>query len=94
MKKIFTVVIFFCGVKSFCQDPKFETLKLTSAPAYTVLGVDPQNIQRPTTPTDFIAGAQSAIVNGKLQPNFAIEGTPYYWKHPKTDSGKRVEIIE
>ncbi len=94
MKKIFTLVIFFCGVKSFCQDPKFETLKLTSAPAYTVLGVDPQNIQRPTTPTDFIAGAQSAIVNGKLQPNFAIEATPYYWKHPKTDSGKRISLYQ
>lgn len=94
MKKIFTLVIFFCGVRSFCQDPKFETLKLTSAPAYTVLGVDPQNIQRPTTPTDFIAGAQSAIVNGKLQPNFAIEATPYYWKHPKTDSGKRVSLYQ
>jgi|SRR5688572_288031 len=94
MKKIFTLFIFFCGVRSFCQDPKFETLKLTSAPAYTVLGVDPQNIQRPTTPTDFIAGAQSAIVNGKLQPNFAIEATPFYWKHPKTDSGKRVSLYQ
>jgi hypothetical protein len=90
----FSLVIFFCGVKSFCQDPKFETLKLTSAPAYTVLGVDPQNIQRPTTPTDFIAGAQSAIVNGKLQPNFAIEATPYYWKHPKTEDEKRISLYE
>ena len=94
MKKVFTLFIFFCGVRSFCQDPKFETLKLTSAPAYTVLGVDPQNIQRPTTPTDFIAGAQSAIVNGKLQPNFAIEATPFYWRHPKTDSGKRVSLYQ
>jgi hypothetical protein len=94
MKIIFALVIFFCGLKTFCQDPKFETLKLTSAPAYTVLGVDPQNIQRPTTPTDFIAGAQSAIVNGKLQPNFAIEATPYYWKHPKTDTEKRVSLYQ
>jgi len=94
MKRMFFLIIFFLGIKSFCQDPKFETLKLTSAPAYTVLGVDPQNIQRPATPTDFIAGAQSAIVNGKLQPNFAIEATPYYWKHPKTDTGKRVSLYE
>ena len=94
MKRIFSLVLFFCGIKSFCQDPKFETLKLTSAPAYTVLGVDPQNIQRPTTPTDFIAGAQSAIVNGKLQPNFAIEATPYYWKHPKTETEKRISLYK
>jgi hypothetical protein len=95
MKKIILFVILFTALRSFAQEPKFETLKLTSAPAYTILGVDPQNIQRPATPADFIAGAQSALVNGKLQPNFAIESTPYYWKHPKDDTAsKRISLYQ
>src|SRR5689334_3661819 len=95
MKNIFLLVAGLFVLKVYAQEqPKFESLKLTSAPAYTILGVDPQNIQRPSTPADFIAGAQSAVVNGKLQPNFAIEATPYYWKHPKTTAGKQVIIYK
>jgi hypothetical protein len=91
MKKI---ILFSClfAIKGFGQDLKFETLKLNAAPAYVMLGVEPQNIQRPSTVTDFIASAQSAIVNNKLQPNFALETTPYYWTHPKTDADKRIRL--
>ncbi|MDR3679611.1 MAG: hypothetical protein P4L41_06580 [Flavipsychrobacter sp.] len=76
------------------QQLSYETLKLNSSPGFTVLGVDPVNIQRPNSPTDFIAGAQSAIVNDKLQPNFALETTPYYWKHLKNTDSLRVEPFE
>jgi hypothetical protein len=95
MKSFLVTIFLFFSLGLSAQDtalPKFESMKLTSAPAYTILGVDPQNIQRPATPTDFIAGAQTALVNGKLQPNFALEATPYYWKHPKTDDGKRISL--
>jgi hypothetical protein len=35
------------------------------------------------------------VVNGKLQPNFAIEATPYYWKHPKDDTiSKRISLYQ
>lgn len=95
MKKNFLLVCILLTLRSFAQqEPKFESLKLTSAPAFVILGVEPQNIERPSTPADFIAGLQSALVNDKLQPNFAIEATPYYWKHPKTDVGKRISLYE
>jgi hypothetical protein len=64
----------------------YESLQLTSSPAYVILGVDPENIQRPGSPTEFVAGAQSAVVNGQLQPNFALETSPYYWGKRRADS--------
>ena len=71
------------------SDIKFESLKLNSSAAYVVLGVEPDNIQRPSSPTQFISGIQNSIVNGKLKPNVAVEFTPYYWAKPNTtDSTK------
>jgi hypothetical protein len=67
---------------------QFRSLQLNSSPAYVILGVEPENIQRPNSPADFVASVQSAMVNGKLQPNFAMETTPFYWGHPKKDSTK------
>ena len=93
--KIFWLLSMFLLLKSVghAQDTKYENLEkqfkslsLNSSPAYVVLGVEPENIQRPNSPNDFIAGVQSAIVNDKLQPNFALETTPYYWGKKKPDS--------
>ncbi len=61
-------------------EPELEELLVTSSPAYVLLGVQPENIQRPSTPRDFAGGVQSAIVNGQLQPNFAMEFNPFNWK--------------
>lgn len=69
-------------------DNQFKSLQLNSSPAYVVLGVDPENIQRPNSPTDFIASVQSAVVNERLQPNFAMETSPYYWGKKKAGSKK------
>lgn len=67
--------------------PNVQKLVVTSSPAYTLLGVQPDNIQRPSTPRDFIGGVQSAIVNGQLQPNFAMEVNPLNW-FKKTNSNQ------
>ncbi len=69
-------------------EKQFKSLQLNSSPAYVVLGVEPENIQRPNSPNDFIASVQSALVNDKLQPNFAMETSPYYWGKKKPDSKK------
>jgi hypothetical protein len=66
--------------------PNFEALKLNSSPSYILLGIEPENIQRPTSPTQFMGGVQNSIINGKLKPNVAFEFTPYFWKNPKKDS--------
>ncbi len=75
------------GFAATAQDPTpaFESLKLNSSPAFVMLGVEPENLQRPSSPKQFIAGIQNAIVNDKLKPNVAIEATPYYWKNPVKD---------
>lgn len=65
---------FFCKAQS---PQNFDQLKPVANPAYILLGVSPTNIERPTTPKEFIAGIQNATVNGKLAPNFAMELTPY-----------------
>jgi hypothetical protein len=56
----------------------FDNLKLNSSPAFVLLGVEPDNIQRPSSPSQFVAGLQNAVVDGKLQPNVAFEISPYY----------------
>jgi hypothetical protein len=53
-----------------------------------MMGVEPENIQRPSSPSQFIGGIQNAMVNGRLKPNVAFEMTPYYWKNPKKDSSR------
>jgi hypothetical protein len=55
----------------------FEQLRPNASPAYMLLGVSPTEVERPTTPKEFIAGVQAASVNGKLAPNLAMEFTPY-----------------
>lgn len=64
-----------------------DKLKLTSNPAYVILGVEPTNIERPSTPRDFISGVQAGVVNGKLSPNFAMEFNPFIW-------GKHLDTID
>ncbi len=55
----------------------FQQLRPNASPAFMLLGVSPTEIERPTTPKEFIAGLQAATVNGNLAPNFAMEFTPY-----------------
>jgi hypothetical protein len=63
---------------------KLKELEVNSSPGYVLLGVQPTNIQRPSTPRDFAAGLQTAMVNGKLQPNFAMEFNPFNWFDKKS----------
>lgn len=87
---LLTCLMFFISTYSQKTDiqKQFESLQLNSSPAYVLLGVDPENIQRPNSPTDFKANIQSAVVNGILQPNFALETSPYYWGKPKNKPNK------
>jgi len=94
----FFVALSFISQAVFAQpeiEGQVKSLTLNSSPAYVVLGVEPENIQRPNSPTEFIAGVQSAMVNQRLQPNFAMETTPYYWGKKKPDSvSKRYNMYD
>ncbi|MGE8535822.1 MAG: hypothetical protein ACN6OJ_14635 [Chryseobacterium sp.] len=85
---VLVLFIAFAGIKA--QDKtlgdQVTSLHLKSSPAFVVLGVEPENIQRPNSPTDFLASVNSAVVNEKLQPGFAIETSPYYWGENKNKS--------
>jgi hypothetical protein len=81
-KYLITVLLSAIAAGSFAQgspEPTLKQMELTSNPAYILLGVQPTNISRPSTPRDFTAGLQSAMVNGKLQPNYAMEFNPFNW---------------
>jgi hypothetical protein len=93
MKKLILIILLFIVVQCtlMAQTPapnNFQSLQINSSPAYVLLGVDPTNIQRPSTPSQFVAGLQNAVVNGKLQPNVAFEISPYYLRNPKDTTSK------
>jgi hypothetical protein len=73
------ISLFFFAARALGQDPQLKQLELTTSPAYVLLGVQPTNIQRPSTPRDFAATLQTAQVNGIIQPNFAVETNPFNW---------------
>jgi hypothetical protein len=94
---LFSLVLLVISTEIIAQQDtiqsQFKSLQLNSSPAYSILGVEPENIQRPNSPSDFVAGVQSAMVNGILQPNFALETTPYYWGKPK-DQGTKFNALD
>jgi hypothetical protein len=99
MKKIivgFIILSFIFHFNAMAQGDTLnvESLKLNSAPAYVILGVEPDNIQRPSSPSQFIGGVQNAVVNGQLKPNFAFEFSPYYLKKPKGKDSIRFRAVE
>lgn len=75
------------------ENQKFENLKLNSSPAFVLLGIEPDNIQRPTSPSKLVAGLQNAVVDGKLQPNVAFEFNPYLLKNEKVKNPKKPDNL-
>jgi len=61
----------------------FDKLKTPSSPAFTLLGVSPSEIQRPSTPKA-VAMALGQFVSGTslvVPKNFALEVTPFWLAH-------------
>jgi hypothetical protein len=66
-------------------NPSTETVKeanldlsVPESPAFTVLGLTPQNVVRPTTPGEFAASLLNGVdANGNLQTGIALDTTPY-----------------
>lgn len=97
MRNIFLIlsgIFFFYDETRAQQEIKYESLKLNSAPAFVALGIEPENIQRPSSPTQFISGLQSSIVNGKLKPNVAFEFTPFYISKPNNEDSTKFRPAE
>jgi hypothetical protein len=60
-------------------------LRAPTAPAFTLLGVAPTSIDRPTTPQMLATSVLSALSQGNgLPKNYALEFAPYWFKdHPQ-----------
>ena len=97
-KTLIFFLIFTITWKSYSQfqspPTSVESLKLNSSPAYVILGVEPDNIQRPSSPKQFIAGIQNAMINGKLKPNVAMEITPFYITKPDGEKSSRFNVYD
>jgi len=64
-----------------------QKLEITTSPVYVVLGIQPTNIMRPSTPRDFAASIENFYVNGVVQPGLAMEVNPFNWiKDKKVNS--------
>lgn len=82
--KSFTLfsIVFISSIAVFGQSApshEIKKLEITNSPAYVLLGIQPTNIMRPSTPRDFSTGLQYFNVNGVLQPGFALEANPFNW---------------
>jgi hypothetical protein len=67
------------AAQNAAPNTNISDVKINSAPAYVILGVDPENIDRPGSPEKFVAGVQAGLVNGKVKPNVAVEFNPFNW---------------
>ncbi len=100
MKKLLLCLLLGMGLQQYIfaqaitAPQNFESLKLNSSPAFVLLGIEPDNIQRPSSPSQFVAGLQNAVVDGKLQPNLAFEISPYYLANPKDPNIKRFQPMD
>ena len=65
--------------------PSVNDLRPSTAPAFTVLGTTPTEVERPTTPASFGASFASRTDNlSSLPTDYAVEFTPYWWfGHPR-----------
>jgi hypothetical protein len=71
-------------LKTFAQNVNvpevdLKKLELTNSPAFVLLGIQPTNITRPSTPREFSVGIQNSNINGVIQPGLAMEFNPFTW---------------
>lgn len=65
--------------------PEFNKLRTPESPAFTILGIAPTEVHRPTTPATFATNFLEDFTGdgGLLPKSFALETAPYWWfSHP------------
>lgn len=85
MKKIyyFYFIISIIGNFLFCQEPdsiiSLDLMRVPSSPGFTILGINPTDVDRPTNPTDFWANIKKTSDNFSTLPkNYSIELAPLW----------------
>ena len=84
MKKIvyFLFLIFICtNIKA--QELELKELTIPSSPAFTLLGLNPTEVSRPTLTKPFVMSLANGFDGKSIAANVAVESTPYWWKSRK-----------
>lgn len=87
----FICIFIFIGSFSnnvYCQDelPPMDELRVPNSPAFNLLGISPNAVNRPATPKAFMLSIldSTADSEGDFPKNLAVEFSPYWWlSHPK-----------
>ncbi len=86
LKTFFSILIIIVLVNNIVlsQDlgkefPSFNALRTPTSPAFTVLGVEPNSVERPNTPSALALSLQNLSSDFKsLAKDFAVEVSPYW----------------
>jgi hypothetical protein len=82
MKKPLTILFCSLFITSFAQKTKdiaVDQLTAPTSPGFLILGKEVTNVEKPTTPTDFIVSLRSATGDFSALPkNFAIDISPFW----------------
>lgn len=81
-KQLILIVALFFPIMMFGQEDddiplNLKKLQITSNPVYVLLGSQPTNIIRPSTPRDFVVNILNNSPNGVLKSDLAIEFNPF-----------------
>ncbi|MFH1120610.1 MAG: hypothetical protein V1775_12375 [Bacteroidota bacterium] len=80
MKKILTFLLaLFLGGNLCAQKLELDELTSPSTPAFTLLGLSPTTINRPTLGTPFLMSLANGLNGKSIASDVAIETTPYWW---------------
>ncbi|HKR04360.1 MAG TPA: hypothetical protein VJY62_06940 [Bacteroidia bacterium] len=82
MKKYVIIIFLLQGFCVYAQNDtkvSLDQLQTPSSPAFNLLGIDPENIERPKNPTDFSLSLNNATQDFTTIPkSYAIEFAPYW----------------
>ena len=79
MKKLLVILIVLGAGHGNAQQLELNELKTPSTPAFTILGLSPTDISRPTLTEPFFMSLANGLNNGAIASDVAIEATPYWW---------------
>lgn len=79
------LILSFAATANAQTEPEpFNSLRTPPSPAFTLLGIEPSAVERPSTPADFaLTFLNKAAELPSLPKNFAVEASPFWLKsHP------------
>ena len=81
MKKFFYILtlILLCANLN-AQELELKELTVPSSPAFTLLGLNPTEISRPTLAKPFVMSLANGLNGKNIVSDVSIESTPYWWK--------------